>query len=307
MIRRKDEALYKGIFPALLTPFLPDRSVNEDRLRELVDYFIQQGVAGLYILGSTGEGLLLTEEERQQVAEVVVTQVSGSVPVIVHVGAPATFRAEMLASHAAEIGADAIASIPPMYYHVGRKEVAAYYRRIKEAGKLPLYFYNIPGLLNYSLDTELAHSLYKEGIIQGMKYTHHDFLTFRGIVDACGGGLNVFSGPDEQLLNFLVMGADGGIGTTYNCMPRVYLDLYAAWKEEDISLAQELQYTANRVISILAGFPVIPAVKAVMKMKGMDCGSSRGPFLPFTDEQEVQLREALDKIGFFDEGTRTAV
>ena len=140
-----------------------------------------------------------------------------------------------------------------------------------------------------------------------MKYTHHDFLTFRGIVEACGSGLNVFSGPDEQLLNFLVMGADGGIGTTYNCMPKIYLDLYKAWQEGDITLAQELQYTANRVISVLAGFPVIPAVKAVMKMKGMDCGAARGPFLPFSVEQESQLKEKLDDIGFFEEGARTAV
>jgi N-acetylneuraminate lyase len=161
--------------------------------------------------------------------------------------------------------------------------------------------------LNYSLDTALARSLFEEGIIQGMKYTHHDFLTFRGIVEACGSGLNVFSGPDEQLLNFLVMGTDGGIGTTYNCMPRLYVDLYKAWQAGEVTLAQELQYTANRVISILAEFSMIPAVKAVMKMKGMDCGFSRGPFLPMEEEQTSRLRQALDRIGFFEEGARTAV
>lgn len=276
-------------------------------LAELVNYFIQQGVAGLYVCGSTGEGLLMSEEEREIVAQVAVTTAAERIPVIVHVGAPATFMAERLAAHAAEIGADAIASIPPLYYIVGRKEVGAYYRRLKKAADdLPLYFYNIPYLLNISLDTELAHSLYEEGSIQGMKYTHNDILTFRGIMEACGNSLNILSGPDEHLLNFLVMGAHGGIGTTYNCMPKVYVDLYQAWTSGDIPLAQELQYLANRIISILAEYNMIPAVKAVMQMKGRDCGAPRGPFLPLSDEQKSALKSELDELGFFEEGSRTA-
>lgn len=299
--------MYTGIIPALLTPFSADGQVNRQMLAGLVDYFILQGVAGLYICGSTGEGLLMTEEERETVAEVVVTACAGRVPVIVHVGAPATFMAERLVAHAAQVGADAIASIPPLYYVVGRKEIGAYYRRLKKAApSLPLYFYNIPGLLNISLDTDMAHSLYEEGSIQGMKYTHNDILTFRGIVEACGNGFNILSGPDEHLLNFLVMGAHGGIGTTYNCMPKVYVDLYRAWVSGEIALAQELQYLANRIISVLAGYNMIPAVKAVMQMKGKDCGDPRGPFLPLTESQKNQLKAELDKIGFFEDGARTA-
>lgn len=291
--------MYTGIIPALLTPFSADMQVDKKMLAKLVSYFIEQGVTGLYLCGSTGEGLLMTEDERKIVAETVVAEVSGQIPVIVHVGAPATIMAENLAKHASEVGADAIASIPPMYYMFGRLEVAAYYRRLKMAAGLPLYFYNIPVLLNVSLDSELAKTLYEEGTIQGMKYTHHDILTFRGIVEACGEGLNVFSGPDERLLNFLVMGAHGGIGTTYNCMPKLYVDLYQAWQDGDIGLAQELQYLANRIISVLAKFNMIPAVKAVMEMKGLDCGNPRGPFLPLSDRQKRELREELEKLGFF--------
>lgn len=299
--------MYKGIIPALVTPFTADQQVNEPMLTRLVDYFVQLGVSGLYICGSTGEGLLLTEEERKTVAESVVTAADGRVPVIVHVGAPATFMAERLAAHAAEIGADAIASIPPMYYIVGRKEVGAYYRRLKRAAGVPLFFYNIPDLLNIRLDSELARSMYEEGTIQGMKYTHHDVLTFRGIVEACANGLNVLSGPDEHLLNFLVMGSHGGIGTTYNCMPKLYIDIYESWIAGDITLARELQYQANRIISILAKYNMIPAVKAVMQIKGLDCGDPRGPFLPLAADQKRMLRKELEAIGFFAEGERTAV
>ncbi|MGD8457630.1 MAG: dihydrodipicolinate synthase family protein [Anaerolineales bacterium] len=298
--------MYKGIIPALLTPFTPDQQVNPKMITKLVSYFIDQGVSGFYLCGSTGEGLLMTEEERKIVTETVVAEVNSRIPVIVHVGAPATIMAERLARHAVEVGADAIASIPPMYYLFSRLEVAAYYRRLKRAAELPLYFYNIPGLLNISLDTELAHNLYSEGVIQGMKYTHHDVLTFRGIIEACGNGLNVLSGPDEKLLNFLVMGAHGGIGTTYNCMVKVYVDIYNAWQNGDVALAQELQYLANRAISIMAQFNMIPAVKAVMQMKGLDCGDPRGPFLPLSKKEKNKLRKELDAIGFFEDGGRFA-
>ena len=293
--------MYTGIIPALLTPFTADMQVDTKMLAKLAAYFIEQGSAGLYLCGSTGEGLLMTEKERDLVAEIVVTEVGGQIPVIVHVGAPATSMAERLAKHSAKIGADAIASIPPMYYSFSRLEVAAYYRRLNLSAGLPLYFYNIPGLLNVSLDTDLAHLLFDEGTIAGMKYTHHDMLTFRGIVEACEEKLNVLSGPDELLLNFLTMGAHGGIGTTYNCMPKLYVDLYNAWQDGNIGLAQQLQYQANRVISVLAKFSVIPAVKAVMEMKGLDCGNPRGPFLSLSDRQKRELRGYLDELDFFED------
>lgn len=293
--------MYTGIIPALLTPFSSCGQVDKNALSALANYFIDYGVSGLYICGSTGEGLLLTEEERKVVAECIVAEVDGRVPVIVHVGAPATMMAEQLAKHAGEIGADAVASIPPMYYKVGRAEVETYYRKIKQAAELPLFFYNIPDLLNVSLDTQMAQILFEEGIIQGMKYTHHDVLTFRGIVEACDGKLNVFSGPDERLLNFLVMGAHGGIGTTYNCMPKLFVNLYTAWKSGEIEKAQKLQYKANRIISVMAPYNMIPAVKAVMQMQGLDCGAPRGPFLPLTQEQKTQLKGELEAVGFFDQ------
>lgn len=299
-------SLYTGIIPALVTPYSSDGNVDEEMLAQLVDYFVAQGVSGVYVCGSTGEGLLMTEEERQTVAEIVISQAAGRIPVIVHVGAPATFMAEKLASHAAHVGADAIASIPPVYYAVSRTEVASYYRKLKLASGLPLYFYNIPSLLNISLDTQLALSLFEDGTIQGMKYTHHDILTFRGIIETCQGKINVLSGPDEMLLTYLLMGSQGGIGTTYNCMPQLYVDLYQAWIDGNIELAQQLQYQANRIISILTAYSMIPAVKAVMKMKGFDCGDPRGPFSPLTETQTIKLKQKLDEVGFFDSHERTA-
>lgn len=292
--------MYTGLMPALLTPFTPEGEVNQEMLVDLVEYFIGLGMQGLYLCGSTGEGLLLTEEEREIVVDTVISTVKGRIPVIVHVADSSSRAAQRLARQARESGADAIASIPPFYYHFNAKEIAAYYRGLKDAsGGLPLYFYNIPGLVNTSLDVGLARTLFADQIIQGMKYTHHDILNLQGIMEACGGELNVFSGPDEKLLSFLVMGVDGGIGTTYNCMPRLFLALYRAWNEGDLQRAQQLQHQANRVISIMANFSMIPALKSVMHFQGWEVGDPRGPFLPLTESEGEKLQEMLVQAGFF--------
>lgn len=293
------DKLYTGLMPALLTPFTPGGQINQEMLVELTDQFIDLGFQGLYLCGSTGEGLLLSEAERQEIVETVVTAVKERVPVIVHVGDSSSREAERLAAHARESGADAIASIPPFAYQFNQREIAAYYRGLKSAADLPLYFYNIPEVVNTTLDVKLARELFLDGVIQGMKYTHHDMATLRQIMDACNNELNVFSGPDDKLLPFLALGVDGGIGTTYNCMPELYLGLYEAWEEGQVERARDLQNQANRVISVMATFSIIPALKSVMRMLGKECGDPRRPFLPLSDQQTVQLEEMLDDVGFF--------
>lgn len=285
--------------PALLTPFSADGDVNHELLAELAEELVGLGCHGLYLCGSTGEGLLLRDEERTRVVDTVIDAVHGRVPVIVHVGDTSSRAAQGLARHAQDSGADAVASIPPIYYFYSNREIMAYYRGLKAVCDLPLYFYNIPDLVHTDLDVQLAGQLFQEGTIQGMKYTHHDILKLQGIQEACGGELNVFSGPDEKLLSFLVMGVDGGIGTTYNCMPRLFLALYEAWGAGDLDRARELQQQANRVISVMAEFSMIPALKAVMKLKGMACGSPREPFLPLDKEQNRQLQAKLEAVNFF--------
>ncbi len=292
--------MYSGIIPAFITPFTSDGEVSLTSVKEMLDWLLGYHITGVYITGSTGEGLLLSVEERQAIVEAAIEKVAGSVPVIVHVGAPATATAETLARHAREVGADAVASVPPMFYAYNKREIENYYFKLKQASDLPVYFYNIPALTNHSLDVALASGLFHNGVIDGMKYTHHDMLNFRGIIEACEEKLNIFSGPDEMLLPFLTMGAHGGIGATYSAMPYLYVALFNAWQASDLATAQKLQHTANRVISTMAKYGIIPAVKAVMQFHGIDCGAPRQPFLPLTDEQKTNLKADLTEIGFFD-------
>ncbi|PKO20338.1 MAG: N-acetylneuraminate lyase, partial [Chloroflexi bacterium HGW-Chloroflexi-1] len=134
-----------GMMSALLTPFDAEGNVNFTILSDLLEWQLARGLTGFYILGSTGEGLLMSEAERRTVAEAVVRQVKGRVPVVVHVGSLTTRTACALAAHAAEIGADATSSIPPFYYNVGPEGVKQYYIQVAAASGLPFYIYNIPG------------------------------------------------------------------------------------------------------------------------------------------------------------------
>ncbi len=289
--------MFSGIIPALLTPFAPDGGLNLPALEDLTEFVLEAGVDGLYLCGSAGEGLLLSEDERRAVAETVAARVSGRVPVIVHVGALATSTSARLARHAREAGADAVASIPPFYYPLGEAEILGHYREIARAADLPLYAYNIPALTNVNLGSGLLERLFREDIIQGVKYTSSNQLDFRKLVENCDGELNLFSGPDEMLLPFLVMGGHGGIGTAYNCFPDLFVGLYEAWCAGDMSRAQELQYQVDRFILCLLPFGVIPAVKRVTAWSGVDCGPPRMPLQPLSAEAERQLHRAVDRLG----------
>jgi N-acetylneuraminate lyase len=288
--------LFSGVIPALLTPFSNQDLVDTAALCELTEYLLGCGMNGLYLCGSTGEGLLMTEEERCLVVDTVLEQVRGRAPVIVHVGAPATTVSERLACHAAQAGADAVASVPPFYYAVGRTEIEAHYRRIAQAAGLPLYLYNIPSATQVSLEATLICDLAREGVARGLKYTSYDQLTFREILESCGEAINVFAGPDEMLLPFLLMGAHGGIGTTYNLMPELFVELYAAWATGDLQRAQQAQYQIDRVILVIRKFGVVPAVKAAMRLRGIDCGHPRAPLLPLAAEQVERLAYELEQV-----------
>ena len=295
-----------GIVPALLTPITARGQLDTTALGELIEFILQHDVSGLYLCGSTGEGLLLTEEERRLVTETAIRQVGGRVPIVVHVGATSTSQAERLALHARQAGAAAVAAVPPFYYAVGRKGIEEHYRRLARAAELPVYLYSIPAATGVSIGADVVRSLFEEGVIKGLKYTSHDQLTFREIIELCGPGLNVLSGPDEMLLPFLVMGAHGGIGTTYNCLPHLYVALYQAWSEGEIQKARELQFLASRVILVLRDFGVVPAVKAAMGLLGVDCGAPRAPLMPLTEEQLEQLEQDLRSVGFFSQAVETA-
>lgn len=293
-----------GILPALLTPFDAKGNVNLKMTRELVEFQMTQGITGFYVCGGTGEGILLTEEERRQMAETVVDQVKGRMPVIVHIGAITTAEAARLAAHAKAAGADGISSVPPFYFNVGFQGIKGHYAAIAAASDLPMYIYNVPGATGVNVTPAMFKEMCEEiPSIAGMKFTSYNFFEMRQIIDLeiRGKKLNIVSGPDEMMVAAQAMGAHGAIGTFYNMMPKLFVDAYDAFHVGEVNKATDLQALANRVIgAYFATAGGISAIKAMMKMIGFDCGAGRRPNPPLSGEKTEQLKAALDDLGFFE-------
>lgn len=291
-------AEFTGVIAAMVTAFDDQGEVSPERLRRVIACELEQGVQGLFICGSTGEGILMSPEERERVAEITVAEVARQVPVMVHVGAAATRDSLRLARHAARIGADAVSSIPPFYYNPGPEGILDHYRLIGEATDLPFYIYYIPHLTGVTLDPGWIEKLLSIPNLAGLKFTDTNLFLMRNLIDLSGGRLRILSGPDEMHLPCLTMGAVGAIGTSYNYMARPFLRLRAAYQRGDLGTAQELQYRCNAIIRALLQYGGLPAAKEIMRRIGADPGPARRPFRPLTEEQRRGLHAALDAAGF---------
>ena len=286
-----------GALAALVTPYDAAGRVDPAALRALVDFQIAQGLRGFLLAGSTGEGLLLDVQERRTLAEAAVRAVDRRVPVIVHVGAPATDDALHLARHAAQAGADAVASIPPIYYRGGRDDVVRYYRELAEAVAVPVYAYHIPSATGVHLYRDVMRALAPLPNLAGLKFTDTNLDELHYLKTEIRPQLNVVYGSDETLAAGLLMGADGGVGSTYNIMPGVYAAICAHAEAGRWDEARRLQHQAARVIDVLKGFGVFPALKAVLNRAGFAVGGCRAPIEPLRAAPDT-LVQALRQVGY---------
>ncbi len=297
----------KGVIPALYTPYDEQGNVSTAILPSFLRFLIDRGCSGLFVGGSTGEGLLQTVEERKDFLEAVVKTVAGEVPVIAHVGALSTRDACELARFSSEVGADAISSVMPFYYPVGIKGAVAYYRALAEAGELPLYVYYLQSAASQDLNPkDFAENFVDVPYLVGMKYTSPDLETFRKIIEYTDGKLNMVSGRDQVFLAALVMGADAAIGTSYNYMPEVFVEVYNAYRAGNIERARKLMVRAFRVIHMLenryqAGFA---ARRAIARIRGFDIGLNRGPIPQLEPGDEERLKADLEGLDFFSDPIR---
>ena len=209
---------FEGIMPALITPLEKDgKTVNEKVARELIESLLSQGADGFYVLGSTGEGLLLTEEERRKMCEITVSQVNGRKPVICHIAAMNFEEAIRLTKHAEQAGADAVSAIPPVFFAYGQNEIYDYYKTLATSSNLPFIVYNHVSV-GGGMTAETVAKLYEIDNVTGVKWTLYNYYDMLRLKEMTHGEINIINGPDELLLSGLSMGADAGIGTTYNVM-----------------------------------------------------------------------------------------
>ncbi|MDI7274916.1 MAG: dihydrodipicolinate synthase family protein [Anaerolineae bacterium] len=286
---------FHGIWPALLTPTTPEGGVGFLILMDLVEHLLQKGVDGFYLCGSTGEGLLLSLEERRQVAERVLAQVRGRVPVIVHVGCPATRDAVALARHACEAGAAGVSSVLPSLGG-GSASTYLHYESIAAAARrLPFFPYIFGGQTDaVTLMRELLAGIPN---VAGAKYTGPDMFELSQLVRLRGGNWTVFSGMDEQCLFAAMAGAPASIGSTLNLMPGAYREMRRSYEAGEVARALELQMAANRVTEVLHSFGFAGALREAMRLVGFDCGEPRLPHPPLPAEKRGALGEALSRAG----------
>ncbi|KKB12123.1 N-acetylneuraminate lyase [Devosia geojensis] len=279
-----------GVLPALVTPFDENEAFDEGRMRTVVDFLIRRKVDGLYVTGSTGEAFMMSPEERKRVLEVVMDEVKGRIPVIAHVGAISTHLSIDLARHAEKVGADALSSVPPFYWGFSQDQIVSYYTDITASTGLPMCVYNVPlaGLFGFDMIKRLAQI---KGV-EGIKYTastHHDIMRIKTEI---GQDFVLYSGADEMAMSGVAFGADGIIGSFYNTIPEVFIDLFAAAKAGDIEKARALQEVGNAIIFFALARNPIAAIKRSMAWQGADAGYCRKPFGNFYDAASEEKLKA---------------
>lgn len=286
---------YRGIFTALLTPFDSENKINKAELEALVQFNLKLGVTGFYVCGSTAEAFLLSTAERKQIMEIVKTA-APEATLIAHIGSVNEQEATTLSIHAKELGYDAISSVAPFYYKFTLDEIKNYYFRLADAAQLPMFVYHIPALSGVSMGTKEIAQFLADDRFLGIKYTSNDFFTMEQCKTAFPDKL-VYNGYDEMFLAGLSMGADGGIGSTYNFMADKFVQIKKLFDEGDLQKAQEVQREANRIITILCKIGVMQAEKEVLNQLGFNFGVCRKPFSePSAEEKALIAKEIIPYV-----------
>ena len=285
-----------GIFTALLTPFNADYSINDGSLKKLVEFNIESGINGFYVGGSTGEAMLMTQEERKHILKSVKEASGDRVRLIAHVGSTCTDFAVDLALYAKELGYDAVSAVAPFYYGHTLQAVKQYYYDIAAAADMPLFIYNFPVSNGFGLTADIAAEMFEaDDRLAGIKHTSTDLFTLRQVKQRIPGAV-VFNGFDEICLAGLSMGADGAIGSTYNFMGSKFVALYNAFRSGEIEKAQKLQNEACEIIAVMCRYGVFQCEKEILTQTGIEMGQCRRPFLPLSPEGKKAVSELLLKL-----------
>lgn len=283
----------KRIYSALLVPFHADESVDYDALRRLVRMQLSDGIEGFYCCGSSGEGLLLTLEERQKIVETVLDEVNGRVPVIAHTGTIRTADVITLAKHAQVAGCAAVSMIPPYYYKFTMGEICGYYEDVIAAvPEMPVILYNIPQFTGIEFSKQNAARLLDNPNIVGIKHTSNNLYSLERMSTAYPDKL-IINGFDEQYLSALSAGANATVSTTANLFAPLFLAIRKAFDERRMEDARDLQRQLNDRVEALVAASIFPATKYGCTLRGADCGACRRPFAPLTQEARRSVESLI--------------
>ena len=295
----------KGLINAPFTPFYENGEVNFEPIEAYANMLVKNGLKGVFINGSSGEGYMLTYDERIALAEKWVSVAPEGFKVIVHVGSTVVKDSNKLARHAQEIGAFGIGAMASPFPKVGRiEELVKYCEEIASgAPQLPFYFYHIPALSGVFLPMLPLLEAVDGRIpnLAGIKYTYESIYEYNQCMLYKGGKFDMLHGQDETILPVLAMGgAQGGIGGTTNYNGRELVGILDAWEKGDLETAREKQNFSQDVINVIVNYRGnIVGGKRIMKLIGLDLGKNRTPFRNMSDDEEASMKKELEAINFF--------
>jgi 4-hydroxy-tetrahydrodipicolinate synthase len=288
---------FRGTYTVLVTPFVGDGSaIDQAALRQLVNWQIDEGIHGLIPLGSTGEFLSLSREERREVTEICVHEARGRVPVLIGTGAEATFDAIELSREAESFGADGVMIIPPFYSTPTPDELFEHYRRIGEAISVPIMVYNNPATANVDLTPQILARLAHIDAVTMVKESTLEVTRVRDIIDLCGDRLAVFAG----ILGYesFWLGAQGWVAVCSNLMPRASADMFNLVADDcDRDQALALYKRMLPIIRWVGGHRYVSATKTAFGIMGLAVGEPRPPRLPLPDDERQILEKDLHDLG----------
>lgn len=289
----------KKIFSALELPMNPDETINHEALADVIEYELEIGVEGFYCMGSSGEALLLSLEERKKALEKVLELVNKRVPVIAHVGTVRTQDAISLARHAASAGADAISMIPPYYYKFSMDEIITYYEDIIQAvPNIGVIVYNIPQFTGVEFTKANAERLLSNDHVIGIKHTSNNLYSLERMRNAFPDKI-FFNGFDEQFIGALSMGAEATIGTTVNVFAPLFIKARELFLNGNMSQALAVQSEINYCVEEMCKVGIFSAVKYILTKRGIPSGSCRKPFHELTEEEYQAMDRLIDQYDVF--------
>lgn len=281
----------------IITPVNDDLSLRKSVVKDLVELHLKNGVTGFYVCGYTGEGGALPEKTRMEMTEAVIEYTAGRGDSIIHVGAAKDIdMAIRLAKHAESAGAQALSAMPPQGAEDDER-CLEFFRTLSSATKLPFLVYAV-SFPQADIAPFMKAVMQMDNVI-GLKFTRQSYIEMWNIIEQSGGDINVFNGPDETLICGLMMGADGGIGTSYNLMSGMYSEIYSCFKKGDYERARELQFMVNKVCYTIKKHGEIESVKYILTKKGYSVGNCVAPRGPISDANIKGLESDLEKLDFY--------
>lgn len=293
----------QGLVAATLSPLDEKGNIKPNLIDRLIDRYVLHQVNGIYICGSTGEGISLSTKKRKELAEAYTKAAAGRLKVIVHVGHHSIEEAVDLAGHAQSIGADAISATAPSYFDINSEfQLAKALQPMTEkAPDLPFYYYHIPSKTN--IDVSMVRFLEISGELlpsmAGIKYTSLKLDELQTCINRFNTKYQILYGFDELYLYGLVAGSEAMVGSTYNLMAPLYHKIRESYLKGELERANQYQQEAIDIINVIISYPLIPSLRYCMKLIGFDCGPALLPHTSLTKAEGNELKSRLEETTFF--------